>query len=253
MKDLIVNVLPITLFFKNLFPMSLLALALLISGCGRKDVDRQGNIRLRGEKPIHMDRKEPGDLLQKGVASWYGHPYHGRLTSSGQVYNMWQLTAAHKTLPFDTWIKVVNTTNQKSVIVRVNDRGPFVRGRVLDLSKAAARELDMIGTGIAKVKIYWADGPGDAQVQVQKPLPKPEPQGQGFWAVQVGSFSEEIRAQRFATELRAQFKGVAVRRFKNMYRVQVGQFAHRKEAEDLKWAIREQVAQPWVVFVEENP
>jgi rare lipoprotein A len=90
---------------------------------------------------------------QEGVASWYGHPYHGRKTASGERYDMEQMTAAHKTLPFGVEVEVRNKVNDRRVTVRINDRGPFVAGRIIDLSRAAAREIDLIRPGTAPVKI----------------------------------------------------------------------------------------------------
>ena len=88
-----------------------------------------------------------------GIASWYGPDFHGKKTSNGEIYNMHNLTAAHKTLPMNTMVKVTHVNNGKTVIVRINDRGPFVTGRVIDLSKAAATSINMIGTGTAPVKL----------------------------------------------------------------------------------------------------
>jgi rare lipoprotein A len=90
---------------------------------------------------------------ESGVASWYGVPYHGRRTASGEIYDMEQLTAAHRTLPFQTWVEVTDLDNGKRVSVRVTDRGPFVDGRVIDLSLAAARKIEMVGPGTARVKL----------------------------------------------------------------------------------------------------
>jgi rare lipoprotein A (peptidoglycan hydrolase) len=90
---------------------------------------------------------------ESGVASWYGVPYHGRRTASGEIYDMEQLTAAHRTLPFQTWLEITDLDNGKRVSVRVTDRGPFVDGRVIDLSLAAARKIEMVGPGIARVKL----------------------------------------------------------------------------------------------------
>ena len=88
-----------------------------------------------------------------GTASWYGGSFHGRMTANGETYNMYELTAAHKTLPFGTLLRVTNLSNQKKMFVRVNDRGPFIPGRILDLSYGAARELGMVESGIKRVKI----------------------------------------------------------------------------------------------------
>jgi rare lipoprotein A len=90
---------------------------------------------------------------QTGIASWYGVPYHGRRSANGEIYDMEKLTAAHRTLPFDTWVEVTNLSNNKRVDVRITDRGPFVNGRIIDLSLAAAREIDMVTAGILRVRI----------------------------------------------------------------------------------------------------
>ena len=91
---------------------------------------------------------------ERGTASWYGKKFHGRRTASGERYDMHDLTAAHPSLPFDTNVRVVNTDNGRSVVVRINDRGPFVNNRIIDLSHAAARELDMVQAGLATVELY---------------------------------------------------------------------------------------------------
>lgn len=92
-------------------------------------------------------------LTETGIASWYGIPYNGRRAASGEIFDMEQLTAAHRTLPFNTWIEVTNLTNGKQVDVRITDRGPFLKGRIVDLSLRAAREIDMIREGIVRVRI----------------------------------------------------------------------------------------------------
>jgi rare lipoprotein A len=90
---------------------------------------------------------------ETGIASWYGAPYDGRRSANGEVYDMEKLTAAHRSLPFDTWVEVTNLDNKKRVDVRITDRGPFVKGRIIDLSLAAAREIDMVTAGIVRVKL----------------------------------------------------------------------------------------------------
>ena len=91
--------------------------------------------------------------MQYGEASYYGEEFHGRNTASGEIFNKWDYTCAHKKLPFNTKVKVTNLKNQKSVVVRVNDRGPFVKGRIIDLSFAAAKKIGMVKQGVVKVKI----------------------------------------------------------------------------------------------------
>ena len=92
-------------------------------------------------------------LGETGLASWYGHPYHGRPAANGEIYDMEKLTAAHRTLPFGTWVRVVNLSNDKTVDVRIIDRGPFVEGRIIDLSHAAAEAIGLIGPGVARVRL----------------------------------------------------------------------------------------------------
>jgi rare lipoprotein A len=107
---------------------------------------------------------------ESGVASWYGVPYHGRRAASGEIYDMEQLTAAHRTLPFQTWLEVTDLDNGKRVSVRVTDRGPFVDGRVIDLSLAAARKIEMVGPGIARVKLKVIAAPrGSEKTVAQNP------------------------------------------------------------------------------------
>ncbi len=123
---------------------------------------------------------------ERGVASWYGQKFHGRLTSSREPYDMYQMTAAHKTLPLPTYVRVTNLRNNKSIVVRVNDRGPFVNNRIIDLSYAAARKLDMIrdGTSLVEVTAISFDEPaGDRPArnvtppapEPTQPMPAPEP------------------------------------------------------------------------------
>ncbi|WP_299626269.1 septal ring lytic transglycosylase RlpA family protein [Pelagibius sp.] len=110
---------------------------------------------------VHASLPAPGAALPSGqvvrsftgIASWYGRPFHGRLTASGVRYDMTALTAAHRSLPFGTRLRVTNLTNRRSIVVTVNDRGPFIEGRVLDLSRAAAQELMFIDAGLARVRI----------------------------------------------------------------------------------------------------
>jgi rare lipoprotein A len=106
-------------------------------------------------------RRVWGGYAERGIASWYGNEHHGRRTASGEVFDQWAMTAAHKTLPFDTIVLVKNRADGRTVRVRITDRGPFVRGRIIDLSKGAAVELGMLEEGIAPVRIEvvkWGQG-----------------------------------------------------------------------------------------------
>lgn len=100
-----------------------------------------------------------GEKTMTGVASYYGKGFHGKKTANGEIFDMNDLTAAHKTLPFGTTLRVTNLNNNKTVEVRINDRGPFVKNRIIDLSYAAAKRIDMIGTGTARVKLEILNSP----------------------------------------------------------------------------------------------
>src|SRR5690242_8771210 len=128
----------------------LAAAALALAGCAHKK-------RVRGPAP-----PVPIGHTESGVASWYGHPYHGRPAANGEIYDMEKMTAAHRTLPFNTWVRVYDLDTQKTTEVRITDRGPFIDGRIIDLSRAAARDLAIIGHGLAKVRIEWIRPPSTA-------------------------------------------------------------------------------------------
>ncbi len=107
--------------------------------------------------PLLLASAMPAFCLQEGLASWYGGKFHGRLTSSGEVFDTNEKTAAHKSLPFGTIVKVVNLENGRFTVVKINDRGPFVEGRIIDLSRAAAEEIGMLALGVARVSIEVLD------------------------------------------------------------------------------------------------
>lgn len=127
----------------------------------RKPYSKTNIIVVSWEAARQLDLIEKGKVQvrievisgQYGIASWYGHPFHGRLTANGETYDMGKITAAHKELPFNTKVRVTNLSNGKSVVVRINDRGPFVKGRIIDLSKESARMIDMVDAGISKVHL----------------------------------------------------------------------------------------------------
>jgi rare lipoprotein A len=159
---------------------------------------------------------------QVGSASWYGVPYHGRRTSSGEVYDMYQLTAAHRDIPIGNWVEVTNLTNARSLTVRINDRGPFVEGRIIDLSYAAASLLGVTGPGVVPVRVRLSQGPQGGPGPLR-------------YSVQVASFTSEPSAQVLKAELERKVPGVhLVRAFVNgetYYRVRVGSFALRADAQ----------------------
>jgi rare lipoprotein A len=164
----------------------------------------------------------PPAPTETGVASWYGGKFHGRRTASGERFDTHQLTAAHRTLPFGTVVEVHNLDNGRRVRVRINDRGPFAHRRIIDLSRAAAEELEMIGPGTARVElIVIALGDG-------------EPPGGGRYTVQIAAFGDSERAEALRATVAPSYPAAAVRSDGTWHRVQVGEFDHRRAAEHLR-------------------
>jgi rare lipoprotein A len=137
---------------------------------------------------------------ESGMASWYGAPYHNRRGSNGEVYNMHAMTAAHRTLPLGSLVRVTNLKTGHSAVVRITDRGPFVEGRILDLSFAAAQALDVYLPGVARVRIEV----------LQTPAPLA---GGGRWAVQIGPFAGEKGAGKLAEHLQKRYQTTQVLKF----------------------------------------
>jgi rare lipoprotein A len=173
-----------------------------------------------------LHRHRPG-LATEGIASWYGHPYHGRPTASGEIYNMYDMTAAHRTLPFGTRVDVHDLQNGHDVTVRINDRGPFVKGRIIDLSYAAAQAMNMPGIAPVRLKILGY-GAGGA-------IP-------GIFAVQVGAFKDRNNAERLKERIESQFGPVIIQDFDRgdglFYRVRVGHESTEDAARALAQSLR---------------
>ena len=175
-----------------------------------------------------------------GVASWYGPNFHGKWTSNGEKYNMYDFTAAHKTLPMNTILKVTNKNNGRSVVVRINDRGPFVNDRIIDLSKAAAKKIDMIGTGTAPVRLEVIGFASKNKMPTKQEIKKsPKSMPEGNFALQIGSFSKIEGAMR----TQEKFDGIdgyhtIIKDVQNdygrMYKVWLRGFKSEKEARDYK-------------------
>ena len=170
---------------------------------------------------------------QRGRASWYGRDFHGKKTSNGEPYNMYAMTAAHKTLPLGTYVKVHNLENNRSVVVRINDRGPFVRGRVIDLSYTAAKDIGIVGPGTARVEVVAlgrraSTSGGTASTYAA------EDYTHGNFTFQVGAFLDRGNAERQKRELAQRYKNAHIvvydRGDKIFYRVRVGRFTSLKEA-----------------------
>jgi rare lipoprotein A len=167
---------------------------------------------------------------QEGLASWYGggDGFDGKPTASGEIFDTFQFTAAHRELPLGTIVDVTNVETGATVRVRVNDRGPFVRGRIIDVSRAAAQRLGMIGPGVARVRLTIAS-PAPAEAATPADVAATTAEG---WAVQVGSFAEKDRADRHAERLRAAGFDVYLEPYQGLTRVKVGPVPSRTQAEE---------------------
>ncbi len=156
---------------------------------------------------------------EKGVASWYGKKFHGKLTSNGETYNMYDMTAAHKTLPLPSTVKVTNLRNGRSVIVRVNDRGPFVDDRIIDMSYAAAQKLDMVQSGTTKVRVETINNYGR-----NKPVSY-DTDAEQFDTIymQIGAFGERANADKLAENIvAADVTDVSVYSQNGFFKVRIG-------------------------------
>jgi rare lipoprotein A len=161
---------------------------------------------------------------ESGLASWYGGAgdgFAGKPTASGEIFDPSDLTAAHRTLPFGTVVDVTMTATNETVRVRINDRGPFVHGRVIDLSREAARRLGLIGPGVAAVSVRVVSAATAVEAVSES----------GLWAVQVGSFADADNAERHAERVRAAGLGAWLERWRGLSRVKVGPFDSRSEAQ----------------------
>jgi rare lipoprotein A len=251
---------PIHAGFASLALALMFVAAMLLAGCSHR--------------PAHVNTPlAPARIgtTETGVASWYGFPYHGRHAASGEVYDMQQLTAAHRTLPFQTWVEVTNLSNGKQVDVRINDRGPFVKGRIVDLSQAAARDIDMLRAGTARVRLKViapphiepqqpvnvtakpAPGPPVALDPIPDPpaLPAAIPSTEWF-AVQAGAFADRDRAESLRAILADHFMQARVvsntpTGAPTLWRVIVGHEMTQDQAAELAIRVRQQTGAALVV------
>ena len=236
----------------------------------------------RSKKKIFLPPPKPARVgeAETGVASWYGHPYHGRRTSNGEIYDMNKMTAAHLRLPFDTWVRVTNLRNRRSVEVRITDRGPFIKGRIIDLSRAAAKQIRMIGPGTAKVrvkviatpKMRYRPGKGrpvEEPVKVEPPSEGREQTGeaapleaerepcpsQSSWGVQVGAFRVPENAERMLAKLLYEDLPARIVRRQDrqgpLYGVIVGQEQLKSAAEFLQRSLENEGISGFVAAFEE--
>jgi len=186
------------------------------------------NYQVRGKSYAVLDSTE--NFKQTGVASWYGKKFHGHLTSNGEIYNMYSMSAAHKNLPLPTYVKVTNHANNKSTVVRVNDRGPFHEKRIIDLSYSAAYKLDMLKTGTANVTIEVVS----AAPLLQK---KNDLAPQGF--IQVFATQHKHIALNTLKKLQTQYEhDISIPYQDGLYRVKIGPFTNQVKLEQLLTHIR---------------
>jgi rare lipoprotein A len=219
-----------------------------LSACGHKKA------QVKAPHPSSPSSVSSSDL--EGLASYYAEPYHGRKTASGEIFDTYQgMTAAHKTLPFNTMVRVTNKSNGREVDVRINDRGPFIEGRVIDLSLRAAREIDLVGPGVAPVKLkVLKEGEVAKVVKVETAAitatPSAAPPPVAF-AVQVGAFENEQKAEELRKQLEKKYPTVAVQTVsadKTLYRVRIGE-PDMETANKIIAELRKHDLKPFVVRV----
>jgi len=185
-----------------------------------------------GKRYYVLDSAE--DFKERGIASWYGYKFHGNETSSGEIYDMYKMTAAHKNLPLPSYVRVTNLDNNRSIVVKVNDRGPFHKGRVIDLSFVAARKLDIDKVGTAPVEVV-------ALKAGEKHPSLADSHSGELIAVQIGAFSNRLSAENLRkilaklvkTEVRV---SELVNKGKSLFRVRLGPFNNVSLARD--WIIK---------------
>jgi len=213
---------------------------LVVSACGPKRAPSSGPSGARqkaSQKPYTVmgKRYEPlrshEGFVQTGIASWYGEDFHGKATSNGEKYDMHSLTAAHKTLPLGVYVKVYNRDNDRELIVRVNDRGPFVKGRIIDLSYAAAKKLgvDLVGTAPVRIEALGYRGAASETYQAVADYDA------GNFTVQIGSFKNRGNAERLSMDMKKRFGHSEVQMAdvngETFYRVHVGKYSSLRAAE----------------------
>ncbi len=212
---------------KRLFLIS--TVAILFYGCAQKnyntEVYKMPGIKTPTKQPYSVNGNFYYPLnsvtigwTQKGIASWYGPNFHGRYTSNGEVYNMYAFTAAHKTLPMNTIVKVTNLNNGRSVIVRINDRGPFVKGRIIDLSYAAGKKIGLDVTGTAPVKIEVVGFKGRHYVSGYK--------------IQIGAFTNKAGADKTAKKYKKLGYNTLVLKKNIFYKVYITGFKSYAKAKE---------------------
>ncbi len=212
------------------------ALVLLIAGCGHKKRARNVPPPPPASRRSSLPPVPPPVVgaTESGIASWYGKPYDGRRAANGEIYDMETLVAAHRTLPFNTRVRVYDLDNGKTIDVRIIDRGPFIDGRIIDLSHAAAQAIEMIGPGVANVRVEI--------------LEAPQPIATGIFAVQVGAYRDAENAERVRREMEPYGESRVVLE-KGFWRVLVGRETTESAADTLAAKIRKNSPEKKSAFV----
>ncbi|MCC5914580.1 MAG: septal ring lytic transglycosylase RlpA family protein [Balneolaceae bacterium] len=192
-----------------------------------------GIVRQASESQPETSGTEDGMVLEEGVASWYGSKFHGRATANGETYNMNAFTAAHRTLPFNTVVRVENLDTGKEVVVRINDRGPYVGNRVIDLSRRAAQEVDMEDAGTANVRLILVEE-GD------RPITDSNRSSRESFTVQLASYNSEREAQSFSNNIDGSRVESVTSAGVTVYRVYYGTFETSDEAREVQQRLASQ-------------
>ncbi len=192
-------------------------------------------------RPKNPPPPAPVGYTEEGKASWYGNPFNGRHSSNGEIYDMHKLTAAHRTLPFETMVRVTNLNNGKITTVRITDRGPFVDNRIIDLSLAAAQEIESVGPGVVPVRLEVL---GNVDVTA------------GFFTVQVGAFRDRSNAERLRDRLSSSYTPIFIQQYDSpdgtFYRVRVGKISGEEAAHGFGEQLRAKEGfTPFVVRLDE--
>jgi len=273
------------------FLTCLIGLSVLLAGCGKSHVDSYPTAKTSHQSGMHNTAPLPSgnggyvktgkpykvmgqwyyplasaaDYNKTGVASWYGKKFHGKKTANGERYDMHTMSAAHKTLPMPTMVRVTNLDNGRSVVVRVNDRGPFVKSRIIDLSYAAARSLGYDQKGTAHVRVQTLDGnintAHNSPSVVSKSIQKSSTNGVAYSSastqdggiyVQLGAFLARNNASQLRQELADTFPSIRIyhRSQPDLYRVRIGPFNKVSETESIIISLQKQGYHNTVVVVE---
>lgn len=200
---------------------------------GKKAPATQKPYRIKGVR--YTPIASATGFVQTGRASWYGKKFHGRKTSNGETYNMYAMTAAHKTLPMNTWVSVHNLENNKKIVVRINDRGPFVYGRIIDLSKTGASRLGIVGPGTARVRVTALGRATAYSKKTKNPVSfKPVDYWKGNFTVQVGAFQVRANAEKYRYKLSKSYNNAHISTFTDdrgtFFRVRINRFSNLKDA-----------------------